>query len=62
MKKIGGLEGKILKKYVKEKVVNIKDKPYVERLANVGLMIYRYSVNNSSMIAKTTQLGYDSMK
>lgn len=48
---IKGIEGKILKKYKSGKVIDDKERIYVERMQNTGLM------RGSELIAKTTLLG-----
>jgi hypothetical protein len=55
---IGGLEGKILKKYLKGQVIEEQDRFYLDRLANTGLIRYGFSPKEKKPTAKTTQLGY----
>lgn len=58
MKKISGLEGEILHKYIKEKELDEKDKVYVNRMINTGLMSFKHLISGK-MLVKTTELGYD---
>lgn len=61
MNTISGLEGKILKKYLKGQVVEEKDKLYLDRFANTGLIKYGFSIKEMKPTAKTTSLGYASI-
>jgi len=53
MRLIDGIEGEILKKYRKGKIVDKEDLLYLERMWNTGLM------GGSELIAKTTPLGIE---
>ncbi|MFH1249322.1 MAG: hypothetical protein V1660_04180 [archaeon] len=65
MKLIDGLEGKILKKYLKAKPIEEEDKLHIEQLASVGLMTYQYSIRKNPLqvleVAKTTSFGYSAI-
>lgn len=61
MNTIGGLEGKILKKYLKGRVVEQEDRSYLDRMANTGLIRYGFSIKEKKTTAKTTDLGYASI-
>lgn len=61
MRRIDGLEGKILKKYIKGNIVDAEDKVYLERMANTGLVKYGYDIEKRETTAKTTSLGYSSI-
>lgn len=58
MNRIGGLEGKLLKKYLRGQVIDEKDRFYLDRLASTGLMHYGFSIKQMKTTAKTTTLGY----
>jgi len=61
MRGIDGLEGKILKKYLKGRFVDPADEMYLERMASTGLVKYGYDIEKKKETAKTTQLGYSSI-
>lgn len=58
MNRIGGLEGRILRKYLKGQIIDENDRFYLDRLANTGLMHYGFSIKEMKPTAKTTTLGY----
>lgn len=57
MRKIDGLEGEILKKYLTGRILDEVDRFYVEEMATVGLMNTGYSLKQEKETAKTTYLG-----
>ena len=61
MKTIGGIEGKILKKYKKGRVIDPKDKPYLKDMASVGFIKYGYDIDKRKQTAKTTIGGLSSI-
>ena len=56
--KIGGIEGKILKKYDNGRVIDSEDRLYVEKLANTGLVNIGYSHKYKKLTAITTSLAH----
>ncbi len=61
MRLIDGIEGKILKKYSKGKVIEPQDEKYLERMASTGLIKYGFDLDKRRPTAKTTLLGYYSI-
>lgn len=61
MKNITGIEGRVLHKYIKGKIVDPEDEFYIERMALTGLMNTGYDLDEDKMTAKTTRLGISSI-
>jgi hypothetical protein len=61
MEKISGLEGKVLKKYLKKRVVDPEDTPYIKRMTSIGLMNIGYSFKEEKRTAETTYSGRKSV-
>lgn len=62
MKRIGGIEGKILREYSEGLEVKSQDKLYLERMAITGLVKYGYDIDKMTQTAKTTLLGRSVME
>jgi len=57
MRLIDGVEGEILKKYRKGRVIDEEDRHYLERMWNTKLMGSGYDPELDKATAKTTSLG-----
>jgi hypothetical protein len=57
----GGLEAAVLRKYESGRLIDEQDKPYLEKMANIGLVSYGFSFKYMRETAKTTSLGYASV-
>lgn len=61
MKTIGGIEGRILRKYIRGRIIDSEDKPYLEDMASVGFIKYGYDIDKRKQTAKTTMGGRSSI-
>lgn len=58
MRKLGGVEAKVLKKYMNGGFVEAEDELIVKELVQIGLMHQGFSVKLKKRTAKTTDLGW----
>lgn len=58
MRKVGGVEAKVLRKYMNGRVVEAEDELMVKRLVQIGLMHQGFSIKRKKSTAKTTDLGW----
>ncbi len=58
MRKLGGREAILLKKYLKGQLLDLQDRCLAKELESIGLLHIGFSIRNKQNTAKTTNLGF----